>query len=992
MPMSPTLTIISYLLMASLSAFAMSDADKSHDEGKPAINAAGSPCDWATPRHDAQLTARQPCSGKMRGAPVVLTRTAIAPGRAKLRPFASKPGGDMDRALALAHGALQCYEISTEAGSSETGRRPRARQGKLLWRSHPPGINFDTVSAIEDLDGDGRVEIAMMAGRPASPLGAAVLLDAATGKLLWRYDVEPMSYAWYFHIDQYLPEERRGEAPPGTGQLPPNFVGEGRGGGSSPPPYSSPVKGEEVTGMSAKRQAGKPSTQPAGKQLIVLMHGYPPDKLNGYMVMFEFPAPGRPPVQRWRYDFDKYTCFPSLLTSDVDGDGVKEICVETHSRMWVLDALSGKVKQFIQWDVSPANIRSYGLVKFMDLNGGGREDFLCIATFAQHHEVLLNENGKLKLAWAHGWDDSVTTSKIASTWPEAPVADVDGDGKLEVIVSMFNSQKDEAWKIRIYDAVTGALKLTIQDRIAVRVGDLDGDGTPEILSNITTDPTRANITGAALIKIVGGKPEEIWHQDGFRADPRTEALLVDSADKPAGRLAGKTYALSLEKEGVKLTEYTPPPKRRPDLSELTVPSGELVPAPLVKDLDADGSPARSLAGRAEIIHTWQGKVTIYRWNRKQGLTPIREHVTSGDPALADLDGDGKTELIVGEADLAHEPLIRALRADGSVLWESRLPPPNRPGLPHGRYLYFQVGRFTGKPTPDVYVLAQIPIVRSLVLDGLTGKLVWEKSEFPDIQRYYGPTVNLASVYDVDSDGADDLVFTNPDYYCVASGRTGELILGPAFPPNIFNQPSQGLYTLPAILEQPKCEQPSEPLVVLCSGHYFLAAMNLRAEPRWYQLPEAGQARCASEGFLRLPDGDWLIGFGRQNGSFACLDATTGKVRWELPIEASAGDVVSCDIDGDGNEEFIFGDSHGYLWAVRDASGKPASPPAGVLASKPKVVWKVNLGASIGSPVVADLDGDGRPEITVPTGDGCLAVIGNAESRQATLAPPLEKDL
>jgi len=830
-----------------------------------------------------------------------------------------------------------------------------------------------------------------------------VLLDAATGKLLWRYDVEPMSYAWYFHIDHYLPQERGGEARPRTGGLPPHLVGEGQGGGSSPPPESSPGKGEEVAAASANPpaggQAGEPSTQPAGKpakqqagkQLIVLMHAYPPDKLNGYIVMFEFPAPGKAPVQKWRYDFDKYTCFPSLLTSDVDGDGVKEICVETHSRMWVLDALTGEVKQFIQWDVSPANIRSYGLVKFMDLNGDGRDDFLCIATFAQHHEVLLNENGKLKLAWAHGWDDSVTTSKIASTWPEPPVADVDGDGKLEVIVSMFNSQKDEAWKIRIYDAATGALKLTIQDRIAVRVADLDGDGTPEILSNITTDPTRANITGAALIKIADGKSEEIWRQDGFRANPAADGLLVDAADKPAsppaGGQAGKTYALSLEKGAVKLTEYTRPPKRRPDLSELTVPGGELAPAPLVKDLGADGIP--------EIIHTYQGKVTICRWDRKQGLKPVREHSSSGDPALADLDGDGKTELIVGEADLAHEPLIRALRADGSVLWESRLPPPGRPGLPHGRYLYFQVGRFTGKPTPDVYVLAQIPIVRSLVLDGLTGKLVWEKSEFPDIQRYYGPTVNLASVYDVDGDGADDLVFTNPDYYCVASGKTGDLIVGPAFPPNIFNQPSQGLYTLPAILEQPKPEQPSEPtiqqagepLVVLCSGHYFLAAVSLRAEPRWYQLPEVGQARCAGEGFLRVPDGSWLIGFGRQNGSFACLEAATGKVRWELPIEASAGDVVACDIDGDGNEEFIFGDSHGYLWAVRDSRGKPASTAAGGPASKPKVVWKVNLGASIGLPsgcvvgsaVIADLDGDGAPEIIVPTGDGNLTVLGSRES-------------
>jgi hypothetical protein len=237
-------------------------------------------------------------------------------------------------------------------------------------------------------------------------------------------------------------------------------------------------------------------------------------------------------------------------------------------------------------------------------------------------------------------------------------------------------------------------------------------------------------------------------------------------------------------------------------------------------------------------------------------------------------------------------------------------------------------------------------------------LIWEKSEFPGLERYWGPTVNMASVYDVDGDGAEDLVFTNPDYYCVASGRTGDLIVGPAFPPKIFNQPSQGLYTLPAILEQP-----GGPTVLLCDGHYFLGAIGVRAEPHWYQLPELGVARCSAEGFMRLADGRWLIGFGRQNGKFACLDASTGQVRWELPIQASAGDAVSCGINGDGAEEFVFGDSHGFLWAVGDRDRRPS------------VIWKIHLGASAGSPVIADLDGRGVPQIVVPTGDGSLTILG-----------------
>ena len=49
-----------------------------------------------------------------------------------------------------------------------------------------------------------------MAGRlptTVNPGGRAALvaLDPQDGKVLWRYDVEPMSYAWYLHIGNYLP-------------------------------------------------------------------------------------------------------------------------------------------------------------------------------------------------------------------------------------------------------------------------------------------------------------------------------------------------------------------------------------------------------------------------------------------------------------------------------------------------------------------------------------------------------------------------------------------------------------------------------------------------------------------------------------------------------------------------------------------------------------------------------------------------------------------
>jgi VCBS repeat protein/FG-GAP repeat protein len=405
--------------------------------------------------------------------------------------------------------------------------------------------------------------------------------------------------------------------------------------------------------------------------------------------------------------------------------------------------------------------------------------------------------------------------------------------------------------------------------------------------------------------------------------------------------------------GARLAEVSDAPlPPSPDTSRIPATVGPAVDPPLVADLDGDGI--------NELLLYREARVQVYRYDRQHGLVAKESYPSDGAPALADLDGDGRPELIVGSASATANPVIRAIQPakGGRTLWETTLPRPDRSGMPYGRPLYFQTGRFTGKRTGDVYVYAGTPVVRSLMLDGRTGALLWEKGEVPGTERYFAPTVNLAAVHDVNGDGCDDLVFTNPDYYCVASGPTGDLLAGPVIPSKTFNQPSQGLYTLPAILEEPG----KEPTVCLVDGHYFMGVMTAHAHPRWYRLPEVGEARTAAEGFLQLPDGRWLIGFGRQNGRFACVEAATGKTRWELPINASASGVSACDIDGDGRQEFLFGTSHGDLYAVRDEDGRA------------RVVWKKRLSASVGMPVVADVDGDGSSDILVVTGDGQLVLL------------------
>ncbi len=110
--------------------------------------------------------------------------------------------------------------------------------------------------------------------------------------------------------------------------------------------------------------------------------------------------------------------------------------------------------------------------------------------------------------------------------------------------------------------------------------------------------------------------------------------------------------------------------------------------------------------------------------------------------------------------------------------------------------------------------------------------------------------------------------------------------------------------------------------------------------------------------LRLPgiadvqgDGRLCIGICRANGIFSCLEGTTGRVLWNIDLQSTTADIVSCDIDGDGKEEFIAGTTDGRLLAIgTDTSGR------GVIR------WSVDIGCALGNPVVADADGDGFCEV------------------------------
>ncbi len=106
-----------------------------------------------------------------------------------------------------------------------------------------------------------------------------------------------------------------------------------------------------------------------------------------------------------------------------------------------------------------------------------------------------------------------------------------------------------------------------------------------------------------------------------------------------------------------------------------------------------------------------------------------------------------------------------------------------------------------------------------------------------------------------------------------------------------------------------------------------------------------------------------IGIGWSDGIFSCLDAASGEERWRLPLGTVVAGCITCDIDGDGRDEFIVTTQQGAVLAIGTAS-------TGVGMVK----WRLDLRYSLSEPIAADVDGDGFSEVVVVSGDGAVVAI------------------
>lgn len=274
-----------------------------------------------------------------------------------------------------------------------------------------------------------------------------------------------------------------------------------------------------------------------------------------------------------------------LQVADIDGDGRDELLAsESWNWVWAFDV----ERQLPKWSLR-ASTHDIGAILMADIDGDGVKD-------------LLVGEGQWGRVWAY---DPVTLQPKGSVdnpehgVAQIAVADLDGDGRPELMWSAGATSSGED-HLYVADWTTKAIRWQNDDLVGPflgpMVGDLDGDGIPEIVVvSSWSDATYAS--GRILV-----------------FDSRTLALRAVSPG-----VAGGTFAWT----GVK------------DLK--------------LRDMDGDG--------RQEIIIAadwlYDGLIEIYRYDGASTFQRVWTNTTrpSGAPfhsvEVADVDGDGHLDILAG---------------------------------------------------------------------------------------------------------------------------------------------------------------------------------------------------------------------------------------------------------------------------------------------------------------------------------------------------------
>ncbi len=308
-----------------------------------------------------------------------------------------------------------------------------------------------------------------------------------------------------------------------------------------------------------------------------------------------------------------------------------------------------------------------------------------------------------------------------------------------------------------------------------------------------------------------------------------------------------------------------------------------------------------------------------------------------DASLADLDGDGKEELIVGH----NGGYVFGVEADdGEILWEYNL------GTTLSTWRCATPADLNGDGRPEILASNMDGWIACLSHDG---KLLWRSK----VEEY---RLTTPTVGDINDDGKPEIVYGSATRHIVALSGTGNLVWDSFLPPLHLGRCKPLIADLDGDGTAEICAMASN--VTPDAG--LVCVNGADGKQRWtgVTLGKAYRGRSV----MKFPDGSLGVVACDKSNMVAAYGAD-GKLRWRTEVDGRGiwTAPAVADLDGDGAHEIVLttrdaGRWNGKSWYVISATGK--------------VLGEYSLdGGGFGGPCVADIDQDGVLEIVIASKSG-----------------------
>ncbi|MFY7952734.1 MAG: FG-GAP repeat domain-containing protein, partial [Armatimonadaceae bacterium] len=174
----------------------------------------------------------------------------------------------------------------------------------------------------------------------------------------------------------------------------------------------------------------------------------------------------------------------------------------------VVDLDTGTIKTQIHYPVvdGPSIGRPYGLLHAIDIDNDGFRDVVMVSCQVEEYVGIVRNVGGKTLAplWSQFVEQDYPTDNKELRPNITSVADIDGDGKRELVLGLYNVDGDSRWHTVAFSPDTGWKRrgVDLPGRFFHGCYDLDGDGTPEL---ITTEETARRVAPRSTLVVVDGR-------------------------------------------------------------------------------------------------------------------------------------------------------------------------------------------------------------------------------------------------------------------------------------------------------------------------------------------------------------------------------------------------------------------------------------------------------------------------------------------------------